>query len=587
MRIKRDTRAVRLLVLLAAFGLLVAACGPSTGASTTAAPTATSAPPATTATTEPPTATTQATPAEGECPTAFCVKYNIKPEAAWSDGMPVSADDFAFTYETVINPVLDITSREGYNQINPENPYEVIDEKTILFHFDVAYAPWQTLFSAVLPKHILENQPFNGIWDDAITLGSGPFIFTEWIPDESITLDRNPDYWGTEGVDGSPLGDVQQVVIRFLEDSQTQIQALRGLEIDMFYPQPQVTLVEEVDAIEGVEWEAGLGPIWEHFDFNHTSPLLSQKFVRQAIAQGINRDAIVEAIVKPIAAEATPLGNSVWMTNSAYYEDHFNSVFPYDPVAAEALLTDNGCTKGSDGIYECAGERLTFDWATTAGNEGRELQFALAQADLALIGVEVTADFAPAAEVFADEHFYGDSSVWNIFNFAWVGSPDPAGGNTLYYCEGDAPSGFGGSNDLQYCNEEVDALIKSTDTITDPAERAAVYNEADALWLAEIPLIPMYQKPTFFAWNSAIQGPKDNATQIGPFWNIETWTGKDTVIFAADQQPDSMNVFEPDGNLFAAGLIATAVLQGAYTVTPDFQYVEQLITSAEAIIPAG
>jgi hypothetical protein len=48
-----------------------------------------------------------------------------------------------------------------------------------------------------------------------------------------------------------------------------------------------------------------------------------------------------------------------------------------------------------------------------------------------------------------------------------------------------------------------------------------------------------------------------------------------------------MQIFEPDGNLFAAGLIATAILEGAYTITPDFQYVEQLITSAEPIVPAG
>ena len=48
-----------------------------------------------------------------------------------------------------------------------------------------------------------------------------------------------------------------------------------------------------------------------------------------------------------------------------------------------------------------------------------------------------------------------------------------------------------------------------------------------------------------------------------------------------------MNTFEPDGNLFAAGIVATAVLEGAYTVLPDFSYSEQLITSAEPIVPSG
>jgi peptide/nickel transport system substrate-binding protein len=565
--------------LLAVFALVAAACGD-------AEPTETTADTETTTTAEAPEATTTTAPeaVEGDCPDAFCVKYNIHPDAAWADGEPVTATDFAFTYETIMNDQLDITSREGYNKMSG---FEVVDDKTFVAQFSELYAPWQTMFSAILPAHELEAKPFNSYWDDIITLGSGPFVMTEWTPTERIVLERNANYWASEErASGQPLGDVQTINIVFLEDSQTQIQALRGQEIDMFYPQPQVSLVEEVDGIEGVEWEAGLGPVWEHIDFNHTDPLLAQKFVRQAIVQGIDRDAITEAVVRPIAADAQPLNNSVWLNTSSNYEDHLTQ-YPYDPVAAEAHLTDNGCTKGSDGVYECDGQRLSFNWATTAGNEGRELQFALAQANLAEIGIEVNAAFGPASEVFADEHFYGDSSVWQIFNFAWVGSPDPAGGNTLYYCEGDAPTGFGGSNDLQYCNEEVDALIKQTDTEVDPAARAALYNEADALWLEEVPLLPLYQKPTFFAWNSAIVGPQDNATQIGPFWNIGAWTGKELVTFGADQEPESMQIFEPDGNLFAAGLIATSILEGAYTVLPDFSYKEVLITSAEPIVPAG
>ncbi|HEY5891402.1 MAG TPA: peptide ABC transporter substrate-binding protein [Acidimicrobiia bacterium] len=579
MRSLRTKRAVRWMSLLAVFALVAAACGTSDPEATT-----TTAGGDTTTTAAEEATTTSAAPVEGDCPDAFCVKYNIHPDAAWADGEPVIADDFAFTYETIMNDQLDITSREGYIQMSG---FEVVDDKTFVAQFSVLYAPWQTMFSAILPKHEMEGKPFNSYWDEMITLGSGPFVMSERVPTERIVLQRNENYWASEDrASGAPLGDVQTVNIVFLEDSQTQVQALKGKEIDMFYPQPQVSLVEEVDGIEGVEWEAGLGPVWEHIDFNHTDPLLSQKFVRQAIVQGIDRDAIVEAVIRPIAADAVALNNSVWLNTSANYEDHMTQ-YPYDPVAAEAFLTDNGCTKGSDGIYECDGQRLSFNWATTAGNEGRELQFALAQANLAEIGIEVNAAFGPASEVFADEHFYGDSTVWQIFNFAWVGSPDPAGGNTLYYCEGDAPTGFGGSNNLQYCNESVDAQIKATDTEVDPAARAALYNAADAEWLEEVPLLPLYQKPTFFAWNAEIVGPKDNATQIGPFWNIAAWTGKEVVTYGADQEPDSMNVFEPDGNLFAAGLISTAVLEGAFTITPDFQYVEQLITSAEPIVPAG
>lgn len=577
----RTKSSRRWITRLAGLTLLLAACAGETGGTTTTTQ-------GETPTTEVPaeTTSTEFEPTEGECPDAFCVLYHIHPDAAWSDGTPVTADDFAFTFETTMNPVLDITSRDGYDQITG---YEVIDDKTILFSFGQVYAPWQSLFLSpgIMPKHILENQPFNAIWDELITVGSGPFVMTEWVLDERITLTRNPDYWASEDrLSGSPLGDVQTINVVFLEDSQTQIQALRGQEIDMFYPQPQVNLVEEVSAIDGVEWEASLGPTWEVLSINHSDPLLSQQFVREAIAMAIDRDSIVDVVVRPIAADAVPLNNTVWMVGTANYEDHF-SQYPYDPAAAEALLTENGCARGADGIYECGGERLSFNWTTTAGNEARELQFELAQANLAAVGIEVNAAFGPASEVFADDFLYGDSSVWQLFNHGWVGSPDPVGGNTTFYCEGDAPSGFGALNVTRYCNEEVDELIRQTDSEPDPAARAALYNQADSLYLAEVPVVPFYQKPTFFAWNSSIIGPQDNATQQGPFWNIGSWTGQDTVTFGADQQPESMNIWEPDGNLFAANLIATAVLEGAYGVAPDFSYVPQLIESAEPIVPAG
>jgi peptide/nickel transport system substrate-binding protein len=275
------------------------------------------------------------------------------------------------------------------------------------------------------------------------------------------------------------------------------------------------------------------------------------------------------------------------LNTSAYYQDHFNESFPYDPAAAEGLLIENGCVKGDDGIYECGGQRLSFTWSTTPGIEGREIQFDLVQADLAAIGIELTAKFGPASQLFVDEYFYGGADQWQLFNFAWVGSHDPVGGNTLYYCEGTAPNGFGFLNNLRYCNEEVDALVKQTDSQVEPAERAATYNEADALWLASIPLVPLFQRPTFFAWNSIIIGPEDNPTQIGPFWNIGEWSGKDDVIFGAHEVPVTLNVAEQDGDRLVADLVNAAVLEGAFTVTPDFQYEPQLVTSAETIITAG
>jgi peptide/nickel transport system substrate-binding protein len=559
-------------VLLACSVMLAAAC---TGE---AEPTTTDAPVPTTTV---PDATTTAAPTTtiaGACRDTFCVRYNIRPEAAWADGTPVTAQDFVFTYETIADPSLDIVTREGYQLITG---YEVVDDKTVVFAFDEIYAPWQTLFSSVLPAHILEGEPFNTVWDDAISMGSGPFTFVEWVPEERITLARNENYWG----DAS--GDVQSLNVMFLGGEEVQVDALGDGEVDMIYPQPYVSLMNEVDGIGRVESVTGLGPVWEYFGFNQDDPRLQNLFIRQAIAQGINRDAIVEEAVRPITPDGQLLGNAVWLNGSVYYQDHFNGLFPYDPIAAEALLTDNGCVEGEDGIYECGGERLSFSWATTSGNEARDVHFELAQADLAAIGIEITPSFGPTSELLQTNNLQGGADVWQVTNLAWVGSPDPSWGNSRFYCQGNALNGFGELNFFRYCDEEVDALIRQTDVIVDPDVRAATYNQADELWLGAIPMIPMYQRPTLLAWDSVIQGPGDNPSEIGPFWNIADWSGKDEVNFGANMQPGSMNIIEPDGNQIESIFIANAILQGAFTITPDFEYAPLLVESAEPIVNEG
>jgi peptide/nickel transport system substrate-binding protein len=523
-------------------------------------------------------AATTSTSLLGECRDTFCVRYHIRPEAAWADGTPVTSADFVFTYETVADPSADIASREGYDLITG---YEVVDDKTVLFAFDEIYAPWQTLFSTVLPAHALEGQPFETAWDDAITVGSGPFTFVEWVPEDRIVLARNPDYWGES------TGDIQTLNILFYPDASSQADALGDGEIDVIYPEPDLSLVEEVNGMGGIEVVTGVGPVWEYFGFNQDDLRLQQLFVRQAIAQGIDREAILDEVVRPITLGAELLGNAVWLNGTEYYEDHFNGIFPYDPAAAEELLTSNGCVRGEDGIYVCGGERLSFSWATTSDNEARDLHFEMAQANLGEIGIEVTADFGPTSELLQTANLQGGADVWQATNLAWVAQPDPAWGNSRFYCQGDALNGFGALNFFRYCDEEVDVLIRSTDTIIDPAERAATYNEADALWLGAAPMIPMYQRPTLLAWNAEIQGPSHNPSQIGPLWNVGDWTGAEEAGFGVAQEPETLNVLEPSGAQAGTRYVTAAILEGAFTITPEFEYAPLLVERAEPIVPEG
>ena len=184
-------------------------------------------------------------------------------------------------------------------------------------------------------------------------MGSGPFTFVEWVAEERITLARNENYWGEAS------GDVQTLNVVFLGGEEVQVDALGDGEVDMIYPQPYVSLMEEIAGIGHVDSVTGLGPVWEYFGFNQDDPP-AEPVHPPGDRPGHQPDAIVEEVVRPITPDGQLLGNAVWLHNSLYYQDHFNRLFPYDPIAAEALLTDNGCVEGEDVIYECGGERLSF-----------------------------------------------------------------------------------------------------------------------------------------------------------------------------------------------------------------------------------
>ncbi len=433
------------------------------------------------------------------------VTYKLKEEATWSDGEPITAEDMIFTVEVFTNEKFDIASRAGYDLITKSR---AVDEKTAEFTFKEPFAPYKSLFDPILPKHELEGKDINKVWNDEITVASGPFEFDKWNKGRDATIKRNENFWGEKAV-------LDEIVYRFIEDSNSLVQALKGGEIDMMYPQPQVDLAKQVDEIEGVERDASAGTVWEHLDFNYKVPPLDQKFVREAIARGIDREAIVERIVKPINPEGVPLQNLIYMNNQQEYEPHFDR-YTYDPAAAEQLLTDNGCTKGDDGIYSCDGKRLSFKYATVAGNEARELQQEVIQAQLKEIGIEVTPANEEADALFGKTLPGGKKGAWELINFAWVGSPDPFSGNTIFTCGGDL-------NEQSYCNQEVTDLINETNSILDPAERAATYNQADELMAEDLPILPLYQKPTFFAWQDKLQGMEDNPTSEGPTWNAGEW----------------------------------------------------------------
>ncbi|MDQ3879077.1 MAG: ABC transporter substrate-binding protein, partial [Actinomycetota bacterium] len=259
---------------------------------------------------------------------------------------------------------------------------------------------------------------------------------------------------------------------------------------------------------------ATAGTTWQHLDFNEessTQPLLKELWLRQAIAYAINRDQIVEKLVKPLYSQGETLQNLQYVTNQAEYEPHFQT-YNYDPAKAKQILEDHGCKMGSDGFYSCNGQELTLGYKSTSGNELRELIFQIIQQELKAVGINVENQFGEAAVVFGTKGLVGGK--YDLFQFAWVGNPDPFSGFSIWECGGD-------QNYQKSCSPDADKLLEQSNNELDPAKRADLINQADALYAKDLPVLPLFQSPDFIAFHDDVHGLQNNATQEGPLWNAE------------------------------------------------------------------
>ncbi len=541
----RPGRFVISALTLVAVGCSPIATGPELPRPAQPAPSITSStvrPPATTTTLD--ADTILAT----RCPDVFCLVYHIDENAAWSDGAPVVAADFARTVDVLGNPPAG-EPIPGYDLVNE---VELIDDKTVRLLFSDPYARWQGLFSRLIPAHT-----------DALELPevptTGPFLLEEWIPGDRIVLTRDPRWWSErEPISGEPIGTVAQVTFVFIADLEERVRSLEDGEVDVISARADLDLLERLDDIEEVSYTLAPGPFWEHIDFHHDDEMLSQRWVRDVFDLAIDRQKILDRTIRLLDPSAEGLDNTIWMSGTSHYEAHY--VDRYDPIAAERLMVDNGCVPQS-GTYVCGDREMSFVWASTNDDPLRAEILASVREDLDAVGIEVRGDLRSPSNFVTRDFLFGGPEVWQLINFSWRSQPDPAVSNATYSCD---------DSDLnvnRYCSIEVEELVDSTETLVDPTKRAATYNRADRLYLEDLALIPLYQKLDLMAWSGDLSGPTPNYTSSTDLWNLAAWTGKREIVVALPAEPTSLSVLPSADE--SANTVLSALSYGAFGMDPS------------------
>lgn len=434
------------------------------------------------------------------------VIYKIRQGVNWHDGLPLTADDVKFTWQMIMNPKFNAVSRDGYDKISA---IETPDQYTVVIKFKEYYAPYLSLFPAILPKHVLETAadinkaPFN-----RAPVGTGAFKFKEWRLAEAIVLEANPGYFrGKPNLDG--------IVYKVIPDTNTMLAQLKAGEIDIV-SNIAFSQIDQAKAIEGVRTIISPNMIWEHLDFNLDNVLFQDVRIRQAVALGIDRQGIINTTLKNIAAPAvgdqSPLS---WAYNPAL------KPVLRDVNAARDLLTQAGWKPGPDGIFAKEGHRLSFALTIPAGNKVRELVAQDIAQQLKEVGIEVNIRPADAPQFFGD---ILKSRRFESAMYAWVAGIDPDN-LSLWHSKkipGSA-NGYEGQNYPGWRNQEIDSLTEQGVHTLDIETRKQIYFRIMEIINTEYPVIPLYFRANIDAVKNSVENYRPNPTPAGNLWNAWQW----------------------------------------------------------------
>jgi len=323
------------------------------------------------------------------------VTYRINPEAVWSDGTPITWQDFEAQWKALsgTDPAYRIASSNGYNQV--ESVVRGADDREAIVTFSSPYSDWRGMYWPLYPASTnVDPEVFNTGWVDHPLVSAGPFRFESLDrAAQTITLVRNEQWWG-------PPAKLDRIIFRVI-DLDAQADALANNEIDWMDIGPSVSSYQRLQTAPGVVMRFAGGPNFRVITINGSSDLLRDVAVRRAVSMAIDRDAIAAALIGPLGVPAEALGNHLLMRNQPGYEDNGGKILPYNPRRAEALLDEAGWRREGD-LRVKDGKELELRVVIPTGVAQSRQEAELAQAMLARIGIRVTIDVVPVGIFFPD-----------------------------------------------------------------------------------------------------------------------------------------------------------------------------------------
>ncbi|BBU55766.1 MULTISPECIES: peptide ABC transporter substrate-binding protein [Mameliella] len=468
------------------------------------------------------------------------ITWKLSPGILWSDGSPLTSADVKFTYEYCTHPeggCAQVTKFEGVTSV------ETPDESTIVVTFEGPtpnpYGPFVGGESPILQKAQFENcvgaaastcteQNFNPI-------GTGPFVVTEFKPNDVITMKANDNY--------RDPAKPAFATVTFKGGGSAAAAGTAVMETGEFDYAWNLQLAPDVIAkMEaggmGVP-VAGFGPLLERIMLNNTNPdpalgpdersvirphpFLGDPAVYKAMSMAIDRNLLVE-----IGYGQAGRVSCSWVPAPAAFAADIEGCDVQDIEGAKKMLDDAGIVDtDGDGIREKDGVPLSIVYQTSVNAVRQDFQ-ALIKDWWEQIGMEVELRSVDASVFFGGDpgspdtfqKFYADVEMYaNTFNGT---DPQAYLGNGLCDKAPRPETQWQGENISRFCDEEYDALHKQLSETADMAERQRIGRELSRMAFERGAMIPLVHRGRLSAHSNSLGGVKLNVWD-SELWNVADW----------------------------------------------------------------
>lgn len=394
--------------------------------------------------------------------------FHLRKNVKWHDGKPFTSKDVLYTYKVIVDPKTPTAYSGDFVVIKK---VEALDHYTVRVTYDKPFAPALISWSIpILPSHLLEGRDISTSPLSRNPIGTGPFIFKEWVPGQKIVLYANNSYF-----EGRPYLDAY--MMRIIPDSSTMFLELKNNGIDMMGLSP----LQAVKQTEYGRFKREFNKFkylsfsYVYLGYNLKHPFFKDKRVRQAISYGIDKKEIIDGVLLGQGIEATgPYKPDMWAYNPEVKK------YPHSNETALRLLKEAGFERGEDGILRKDGKPFEFTILVNQGNDVRIRCAELIQKRLKDIGIKVKIRVLEWASLINE---FIDKRNFEAVILGWTIPQDP----DIFDIWHSSKTEERGLNFMSFQNREVDKLLIEARHTWDKEKRRKCYFRIQEILAEEQP----------------------------------------------------------------------------------------------------